>query len=51
MIEVKNLYKSFNSAGFIGFFIFRRTAKIKLIDVGYIFVSLIIGIVLRFLIN
>ena len=39
------------SAGFIGFFIFRRTAKIKLIDVGYIFVSVIIGIVLGLLIN
>lgn len=39
------------SAGFIGFFIFRRTAKIKLIDVGYILVSVIIGIILEILIN
>ncbi|BCR35213.1 hypothetical protein [Mariniplasma anaerobium] len=39
------------SAGFIGFFIFRRTAKIKLIDVGYILVSVIIGIILGILIN
>ncbi|MBU1020256.1 MAG: hypothetical protein KJ847_03510 [Firmicutes bacterium] len=39
------------TAGFIGFFIFRRTAKIKLIDVGYILVSVIIGIVLGILIH
>jgi ABC-2 type transport system permease protein len=41
----------FVSAGFIGFFIFRRTAKIKLIDFGYILTPTIIGIILGLLIN
>ena len=41
----------FVSAGFIGFFILRRTAKIKLIDIGYIIVPALIGIILGILIN
>jgi len=41
----------FISAGFIGFFILRRTAKIKLIDLGYVIVPAIIGIIIGILIN
>jgi ABC-type transport system involved in multi-copper enzyme maturation permease subunit len=41
----------FISAGFIGFFIFRRTAKIELIDIGFILVPAIIGVILGIIIN
>lgn len=41
----------FMSAGFIGIFIFRRTAKIKLFDLGYVLIPTIIGIILGLIIN
>ncbi len=51
MIIIWLLVGVFVSAGFIGFFIYRRSAKIKLIDVGIISAATFIGIMLGYAIH